>query len=118
MNDILFGIRPASDRRCWWGARAIYTGRSIDLLRDRQQMIGEPDAREALGSWLNLKALPLLRSLASERSLPATHEDSLVVISGDGFCLHASPRASYGYLYIGAWDDPTAEHGLSVRVRT
>lgn len=116
MTNIHFGLKPPGDHRGWWGARAIYRDRSIDLLHDRQQFVGDPNTCAALQAWLNETALPKLRALAAEFTLPSPEENGLVVISGGGFRLHASPRSSYGYLYIGAWDDPEAEPGLSVRV--
>lgn len=104
MTDIYWGIQPPNAGVCWWGARAIYQGRSIDLLRDRQQMAcGSLEEREGLASWLDRKALPELSARAARHDLPEPSSAETVVIQSEGFCLHASPRASFGYLYLGAW---------------
>jgi cytoskeleton bundling-enhancing protein CbeA-like protein len=103
----IFGIQPpptypAEAPR--WGARAIYTESSFDLLYDRQQVTGgDPETRRQLVAWLNTKALPELRARAQRYELPVGSVDELVEIQSEGFCLQANPRKSYGYLYLGAW---------------
>lgn len=107
-----------------WGARAIYkigsvevrftkagkrlkrprevTEATIDILWDRQSWHGEPAACKALSAWLNKKALPALRRECVARYITGD-SDERVEIDGDGYKLVASPRESYGYLYITAW---------------
>ena len=102
----------------FWGARAIFErGRLegygkrqkwippyIDLVHDRQSFVGQdhPRSEEFMG-WLNKTALPALRKWAEGVGL-----DSRAVFEfGNGlFALKASPNASYGYMYIGAWLKP------------
>jgi hypothetical protein len=118
-----------------WGARAIYSLKShdtkrgpsrfvmgerkpgrvlvkahtecmIDLLHDRQSMIGtEPDKeRERFGRWLNSKAIPAIKR-ACVRDYITSDCETVVTFSDPeaGYSIKASPRASYGYLYLTAW---------------
>lgn len=100
-----------------WGARAIYSGRQIDLLHDRQSWyvdgfsIDDNDpsstrygarqqAMKPLMSWINKVGLPFLR----KESKTLDPDESRVVSRDDGlFHIEASPQRSFGYLYIGAW---------------
>lgn len=94
-----------------WGARAIYTGQQIDLLYDRQSWTPSPDDpdakpeqaadRERLSSWINHKGLPFLRKEAKRLY---TDESRVVSLDDGAFHIEASPQASYGYLYIRAWE--------------
>jgi hypothetical protein len=115
-----------------WGARAIYSldarnvpqrhlrrGRyvtehvtkliaTVDILWDRQSMNGgSPEDQTTLVDWLNATGLRELRERCTVSQLsPASHDQ--IQIRVDGFFLLASPRRSYGYLYIGAWRDEEA----------
>jgi hypothetical protein len=118
---------PSSVRGASWGARAIYSldlrsvrrrrvdrGRyvttsvmepiaTIDLVWDRQGMNGgSPDDQATLLAWLNGTGLAALRERCTVARLAPSSRDEIHV-KIDGFALLASPRASYGYLYIGAW---------------
>jgi hypothetical protein len=104
-----------------WGARAIYTGRRVDLLPDRQswwaqgfpedQVETEQARHEYLDSikplldWVTNRGLPWLREEAKKR----LSEDSNDVVKLDegGFHIEGSPQGSYGYLYIRAWQEKT-----------
>lgn len=87
----------------WWGARAIFKNGIIDLLPDRQscecQYSLDP---QPLLDWLNQKALPELKQRKDFKNL---HGDSREVleVKERGFTLQVCPNASYGYLYMGAW---------------
>lgn len=101
-----------------WGARAIYTGQAIDLLPDRQSWYAAGFGKDAdelsdtesklrrttmrpLMDWVNKKGLAFLRK-ESKRLFP---DEIRVVSMDDGpFHIEASPQASYGYLYIRAWE--------------
>lgn len=102
-----------------WGARAIYTNRVIDLLPDRQSWhldgFSEDDAdptsveyenrRRALAPlsrWIDKKGLPFLRREAKQFLSPDSNE--MVKLDDGNFHIEASPQASYGYLYIRAWE--------------
>lgn len=126
---LAFGLQPPPAVPLAWGARAIYKlgsheekffgngkrrktpktvmSASIDLLWDRQDVARDPakaterDAA-ALEQWLDKIGLPQLRKLCVEKYLTGDSEDEVEVAS-DGYALKASPRASYGYLYIVAW---------------
>ncbi len=108
----------------YWGARAIFErghfeGRYglrgkekwipgyIDLVHDRQSFVGQDHPRkEEFMKWLNEVALLALRKWAE----PVGSNSRDVFTYGNGvFVLKASPNASYGYLYIGAWLKPQKE---------
>jgi hypothetical protein len=107
-----------------WGARAIYTNQHIDLLPDRQSWhvtgYSEDDADQTsvcyeerrarmrpLMNWINSKGLPFLR----KESKQLYTDDTRVVTLNDGvFHIEASPQASYGYLYVRAWEATTDAH--------
>jgi hypothetical protein len=88
-----------------WGARAIYKLNFeevlIDILHDRQSWAGEHTTKDriSLSTWLNTKALNHLKVKLAKRGIGSASSES-ESIEGDGFCLCASPRASYGYLYL------------------
>jgi len=102
-----------------WGARAIYIHQQIDLLPDRQSWyldgFSEDDADETsveyenrrarmrpLIHWLDKKGLPFLRKEAKHL---ATDDSRVVTLDDEKFHIEASPQASYGYLYIRAWEE-------------
>ena len=96
----------------YWGARAIFQDRQIDLLPDRMTFRGkdhdeklEPAERKLLPFiwWLDHSGLPWLREAARQLS-----PDSSEVIHrcDHSFLIAASPQRSYGYLYIGAVEFP------------
>lgn len=71
----------------------------IDLLWDRQGTAGNERDVSRLCHWLDRYALPKLRK---ECALSPSGHETLEIIEGN-FTLVASTKASYGYLYIGAW---------------
>ena len=90
----------------YWGARAIFhpgTKHPIDLLPDRQscQSAEGLDAKPLL-DWLNTKGMKELQNMRAFKRL--TSDSTEVVEFKDGeFTIQCCPNASYGYLYIGAW---------------
>ena len=126
-----WGLPPDNYAVVAWGARAIYkfgsrqervqrkvpksdppryktvnktvTGADIDLLWDRQSMVGGTEKeREQLKNWLNKKGMKLLKKECAAERLMGDCETTVWVRDGK-FTLYANPRRSYGYLYIGAW---------------
>lgn len=97
---MMFGRHPTTDVAAAWGARAIFTRGSIDILYDRQQMTGDPEARHILAGWVDTVGLPKLAELTKRLR---GSETSVVEWDDGEFHIEASPQASYGYLYIGAW---------------
>lgn len=114
-----WGIAPPPEARATaaWGARAIYSlprsrrrtrgtrvkpEAEIDLLWDRKAAVGDDAKLKKLCDWLDRKGLKLLRQRCMAEYLTTDSDDTITVTDG-AFTLVASPRASYGYLYIGAW---------------
>ena len=90
----------------YWGARAIFhpgTKHPIDLLPDRQScQCAEGLASKPLLDWLNTVGMKELQNMRDFKRL--TCDSTEVVEFKDGqFTVQCSPNASYGYLYIGAW---------------
>lgn len=87
----------------------------VDLLHDRMSATGNNSALKLLGKWLDGTALPWLRKTID---LPGNSAESIrfeadvtakapTGLSWPGHCVMiASPNASHGYLYIGAWIVP------------
>jgi hypothetical protein len=110
-----------------WGARAIYrltdvstptrrdyrgrvtaratsrTVAEIDIPYDRQDRIGGYD--RGFGAWLNKTALPALRKWCV-KSYVTTDSADVFTLTDGSYTLTASPRASFGYLYLTAWVMP------------
>lgn len=116
--------RPGVLALAAWGARAIYkitterdrkTGRKIppeiDLLWDRQEFkydALDPLAVKAVGrlqKWISAKGMKKLSRECMTRFITGDCAEVVEIVDGD-FMLIASPRKSYGYLYIGAWIVP------------
>jgi hypothetical protein len=119
-----FGIRPPDGiTGAAWGARAIYrlrrervyrngrpakngaqrTVAEVDLVWDRQSWQGGSNTdRNRLKSWVNKHGLPALRRECAKQYITGDCAE-VVTIERDGYVITASPRESYGYLYIGAW---------------
>ena len=90
----------------YWGARAIFhpgTKHPIDLLPDRQGChCAEGLASKPLLDWLNTKGIKELQKM---RAFTFLSGDSTEVVEfKDGqFTIQCCPNASFGYLYLGAW---------------
>jgi len=124
-----WGLQPPPTTPLAWGARAIYklgsheekffengkrrknpktvTRASIDLLWDRQGSSRDEASttekdQKALLQWVDNIGLPELRKLCVAKYLSGSSEDE-VEFASDGYAIKASPRASYGYLYLVAW---------------
>lgn len=117
--ELEFGIYPPRGATVAWGARAYYTFKKepkIDLLWDRQSVAGPEEARRALCAWVNATGLPLLEKELNERFV-RTCDDVTVTVTEGGYTLTASPRRSYGYLYLGAWQGAPKEHGTTKKMK-
>lgn len=120
-----WGLTPPPGVVACWGARAIYTANReaykanhtkrgakrkrglvpeffVELLWDRQGAAGSQEDLEALNTWINKVGLPKLRELCSEQYITPDSAD-VVSFSQGRYEINGSPKASYGYLYIGAW---------------
>lgn len=116
--NLAFGLSEAIPEAVTtaWGARMIFPN---DLVHDRQDMQGEE--RDALVRWLNDGPLRWSRNHAHDlhqRYKISKEGSQKVILYKDGRgVIVASPKSSYGYLYIAAWlhnseDDkqPSAEY--------
>ncbi len=88
-----FGRRsPRKANIAAWGARAIFDGRRIDLLPDRQSWSKSgPEPKTRLRLWINEKALPWLRAEVKRTRL-ATTDSTVLTFDDTGFHLEASPQ--------------------------
>ncbi len=90
----------------YWGARAIFhpgTQYPIDLLPDRQGcQCAEGLNSKPLLDWLNKTGLKGLQAMRAFKGLSSNSTEVVEFTDGE-FTLQCSPNASFGYLYIGAW---------------
>ena len=86
-----------------WGARAIMEHESFGLLPDRQSWAGDEEPRQALCHWIDTTGLRLLRKQVKATGLTQDSREVLIIES-PRYRLKATPNASYGYLYIAAWE--------------
>ena len=114
----MFGFpSDVKDPELYWGARAIlneahYEGFGlkmkriaayIDLLQDRQSFVGQEDPKkQEFVDWINKRALPSCRKWADDKWVMGDSREVFTFEEGE-YVLKASPNASYGYMYIGAW---------------
>jgi hypothetical protein len=99
-----FGCRSTTipNAPALWGARAIYTGRKVDLLPNRQDLVGDSDAaKAALRTALNGSALRKFIKWANDRFDGYSRE--IESMEFDGITFVASTNASHGYLYVTAY---------------
>lgn len=99
-----WGLKAPEGVSVAWGARAIYRDMTIDLLPDRQSWIGED--RKPLMGWLNSKGIEGIRKVCDDEYLTPDSADTVTFREG-GWLIKASPRASYGYLYMVAYKEAT-----------
>lgn len=91
-----------------WGGRAIWNSNSgfFDIPHDRQQMRGGADPeRKLFATWVTKVALPRVSKWALRVSGSSTEVFEWEDL-GDGVTrgICATPNASYGYMYIRAWE--------------
>ena len=98
----MFGLE-IKDATTWIGWRAIHhPGKNwIDIVPDRIDSVGSKADRKRLLAWTN--SGPWTRLTAWADTVSGSSEKLFIERSDDGtMILAASPKASYGYLYIGA----------------
>jgi hypothetical protein len=117
-----------------WGARAIYSLRmvdrplgrapngrrsrlasvtyeaTIDLLYDRMGFSSCPGVTGSdvakLGKWIDDTAIPAIKRICQKQVIGG--DDPVVIeYASSDYKIVASPRASYGYLYLTAWRVPS-----------
>lgn len=89
-----------------WGCRAILEHKNIDLVPDRRAFYYKEDEKELkeLGKWLDTRALKELRKYHDKIGF-CQDDNTIWSFAEKGFAMLASPRASFGYLYIVAWKE-------------
>jgi hypothetical protein len=104
MSKLEWELRPfrKMDVLAAYGARTIFQRSEIEFLRDRQQFLGNEEQREALCNWINNKALPAMKTHIRENFWDQ-ETDEIFTLNDWPFVLEASPKCSYGYLYISAY---------------
>lgn len=125
---------PPNGTKLAWGGRAIYTLRSwmnpyfkngkkrknpkreeivdLDIPYDRISMVSDSDFVEhkAFTTWINKKGIPWIKDECVKRGFSGSETAVIEWIdSSNGYAIKASPKASYGYLYITAWKVPVIE---------
>jgi hypothetical protein len=102
---LAFGLRQIPDDvvTCW-GARLIWPD---DLLRDRQDMVGDEIERGRLSEWLNGgalgAALTRAREMADRHEWAGSEDRTVTLFEDDEGVIRANPQASHGYLYVAGW---------------
>lgn len=120
-----WGLTPPPGVKAAWGARTIYTENTkayeanhtkagtkrkrgrvpnffVELVWDRQGGAGRNEDLQALLAWVDDVGLPAVKKLCDEQFI-TPESDAVVSFCDENFEINASPRSSYGYLYIGAW---------------
>lgn len=97
-----------------WGARAIITQQGdVDLLPDRQSVIGEPEAVDALLRALNGGILATCTGLASrmlrDGVMSTRRAREFLLYADEAVTVKANTNASHGYLYVVAYPSPSGE---------
>ena len=85
-----WGIPAPESAKVSWGARTIYSPpASIDVLFDRQGVVGEDEKeRKSLIDWVNKKGLPGLKKMLRVEHL-GQDERRIVEFKGGGYVLKA-----------------------------
>jgi hypothetical protein len=106
----------------YWGARAIFRAGSFELLLDRTTLRLQPDDEKIIDSEENIALmffarlndtfLPWLRNAVKTLDISS---DAVETKTQYGYTMMASPKSSFGYLYIGFWEHarPTRKYDLA-----
>src|SRR5215467_11016753 len=110
----LNGVAPDTSPAVW-GCRAICTqDGEIDLVYDRQDCVGDPDARKRIVAWLNSGASKAWIAAASqllEDYRMSTRDSEQFTLFDDPIgTVCGNTNASAGYLYVVAWLKPVNEY--------
>lgn len=111
METLEWGLSNAvpSDARAAWGARAIFTTAGMDLLPDRQSIVGGNEERASLIAILNGCGLLKLaqrrfRELVNDGTF-RNYEEAVATLFEDNV-VRFDARCAGGYVYIAAWLKP------------
>lgn len=100
-----FGLYPENQQpKRYWGARAIFNGRNIDIPYDRKSFEGKKEGSDKFLNWINKD---FFKWLEGQADLRLYNNQSKVINynSKNGkYYGQASCNNSYGYLYIGCWE--------------
>jgi hypothetical protein len=103
MEGYTWGLKPEKELPYCWGARTIFRPPTdIDILWDRQQMVGgTEEERKKLSDWLNKKGIAALKKHLKKHYLGGadSHTETVTDMKA-GFFIAANPQRSYGYLYL------------------
>lgn len=110
-KNLGFGLgREVPDTaRAAWGARLIISMDGwVDYLANRTDAVGSEDAKLALFDKLN-STFPIdtLRKVVRSKILAGEIDNrnrTVVLFDDDGLKIVANTNASYGYLYVAAWE--------------
>lgn len=108
-NELVWGLKTLSQPcRCAWGARAIYSHKyGIELLWDRQSGIVAEDVADKVATtfdkWIG-EALKKVSKHFIENCISTGADHEFRFDDGDKHIV-ANPRASFGYMYITAYQD-------------
>jgi hypothetical protein len=101
-----FGYNPGlAGATCAWGARWIITQQGeVDQVPNRQDMIGTPEEKVELLTWLNtvVKRQPeaALTELLRSFQLSTRESKEVVLYEDDRGIVLGNPNASAGYFYV------------------
>lgn len=98
----MFGLTPPEGTKHYFGLRAIFSERKVDIVHDR---ITRMDITPKMKSWLQGKngALDRICKKAELNFYPDSTET--IEERCNGMVIMASCKGSYGYLYIGCWEE-------------
>ena len=103
-----WGLAVPATAKAGWGARAIYAYRPgnvrVELVYNRQSGFGDEHLRGPLQHWLNTQGLQVIQDRCEREEL--TDDSARTIwLAQHPYYLLASPKASFGYLYLSAWMD-------------
>lgn len=122
-KQLAWGLQPPEGASIAWGGRAIFERRyvravrrgrwaddklviGIDLLGDRQDSFGDPKDLVKLLRWVNTKGIRQIKKQIEQDGIDTSQNIHLVCRDEKlGYVLVANPRASYGYLYLCAYQE-------------
>lgn len=104
MNELEWGLRPFPqvDVIAAYGARTIFENGEIDIVHDRQSLLGGASQKKILWEWVHKIALPKLREHIKNNGWTSSSNETFTYENWR-FKFEASPRRSYGYIYFTAY---------------
>ena len=105
-TSLTFGYNPGlAGAECAWGARWIITQQGhVDFVPDRQDMIGTPEQKQELLTWLNdvVKRHPedRLTGLLASYELSTRETKEVVLYEDERGIVLGNPNSSAGYFYV------------------